>query len=85
MAKSKNIDQYRQLASIMSPSQTQKILKHLIRYGKITTFQAFEKYGCTRCAARIADLRAHGVGIDTEMVYKKTKDGTVHYGVYHLI
>ena len=85
MAKSKNIDQYKSLASVMNPSQTQKILKHLIRYGKITTFQAFEKYGCTRCAARIADLRAYGVVIDTDMVYKKTKEGPIHYAVYRLV
>ena len=85
MAKSKNIELYKALASVMNPSQTQKILKHLIRYGKITTFQAYEKYGCTRCAARISELRSRGVVIDTQMVYKKTKEGPVHYGVYHLV
>jgi len=85
MAKSKNIDKYKQIASVMTPSQTQKILKHLIRYGKITTMQAFEKYGCTRCPARIADLRAHGVNIETEIVWKKTAEGYIHYGVYHLV
>ena len=85
MSKSKHINQYKMLASVMNPSQTQKILKHLIRYGRITTFQAFEKYGCTRCAARIADLRAHGVVIDTDMVYKKTKEGPIHYAVYRLV
>ena len=81
----KNLKHYKALCSQMSSSQTQRILKHLIRYGKITTFQAFEKYGCTRCPARIADLRAQGVNIDTEIAWKKTADGWKHYGIYHLV
>jgi len=85
MTKSKHLDEYKVRASHMSPSQTQKILKHLIRYGKITSIQAFNNYGCTRLAARIADLKAMGIGIDTHMIYKKKNGETIHYGEYRLV
>ena len=81
----KNISNYKAILSQMSTSQCQKILKHLIRYGRITTFQAYEKYGCTRLPARISDLKDIGIGIKTEMCYKKTPEGTIHYGVYRLV
>ena len=78
------INNYKALAAQMSSSQCQKILKHLIRYGKITTYQAYDKYGCTRCAARISDLKAMGVDITTTMVYKKKNGEHIHYGEYRL-
>jgi len=80
------INKYKSLCSQMSTSQCQKILKHLIRYGRITSMQAFEKYGCTRLSARIADLKAMGVDIETQMIYKKNADGEhIHYGVYRIV
>ena len=85
MAKSKNIETYKTICSQMPKSQCQKILKHLIRYGQITSMQAINKFGCTRLAARISDLKDKGIGIETVMVYKKTADGDhIHYGIYKL-
>lgn len=81
----KNLNHYKSILSQMSTSQCQKILKHLIRYGRITTFQAYEKYGCTRLPARIADLKAMGIGIEMTILYKKTPDGYKHYGIYRLV
>lgn len=82
----KNLSHYKAILSGMSTSQCQKILKHLIRYGRITTFQAYEKYGCTRLPARISDLKEKGIGIETEMCWKKKPDGEhVHYGIYRLV
>lgn len=52
-------------------SQSAKILTHL-RRRPLTSMQAIQKWGCTRLAARIADLRAQGYKITTETV---TKDG----------
>ena len=81
----KNLNHYKTILSGMSTSQCQKILKHLIRYGRITTFQAYEKYGCTRLPARISDLKDMGINITTEMCYKKSPGGgTIHYGIYRL-
>ena len=86
MAKSNNIEQYKAICSQMRTSQCQKILKHLIRYGQITSMQAIKNFGCTRLAARIADLKEKGVGIETEMVYKKSANGEyIHYGLYKLM
>lgn len=46
-------------------NQTQAIKKHLERGWTITSMQAFEKYGCTRLSAKIFDLRAKGMVIDS--------------------
>lgn len=81
----KNLSNYKAILSDMSTSQCQKILKHLIRYGRITTFQAYEKYGCTRLPARISDLKDKGIGIDRELVYKKKNGEFTHYAIYRLV
>lgn len=81
----KNILHYKAILSDMSTSQCQKILKHLLRYGRITTFQAYEKYGCTRLPARISDLKDKGIGIDRELVYKKKNGEFTHYAIYRLV
>ena len=81
----KNIRHYKAILSDMSTSQCQKILKHLLRYGRITTFQAYEKYGCTRLPARISDLKDKGIGIDRELVYKKKNGEFTHYAIYRLV
>lgn len=83
---SKSINKYKAICSDLSSSQCKKILKYLLQYGSITTMKAYEKFGCTRLPSRIFDLKQLGVGIETEMVYKKKPDGEfVHYGVYRLI
>lgn len=33
------------------------LINHLKKYGKITTYEAFKKYGITRLSAKIFDLR----------------------------
>lgn len=82
----KNISDYKVILSQMSTSQCQKILRHLIKYHRITTYQAFQKYGCTRLPARISDLRQMGVNIYTENASKKMPDGTYkHFGIYRLV
>jgi len=83
---SKSINKYKAICSDLSSSQCKKILKYLLQYGSITTMKAYEKFGCTRLPSRIFDLKQLGVGIETEMVYKKKPDGEfVHYGVYRLV
>lgn len=81
----KNLQHYKAILSDMSTSQCQKILKHLLRYGRITTYQAYEKYGCTRLPARISDLKDKGIGIDRELVYKKKNGEFTHYAIYRLV
>lgn len=81
----KNLTNYKAICSQMSSSQTQKILKHLLRYGQITSMQAINNFGCTRLAARVSDLKDKGIGIETEMVYKKSNGEYKHYALYRLV
>lgn len=46
-------------------SQTEDIRDHLERYGRISPLVALREYGCFRLAARIAELRAKGMDIET--------------------
>lgn len=62
-------------------SQNAKIKDHLERYGEITPFEALDLYGCMRLAARVADLRAAGLAIETD--YETAKSGA-RYAVYRL-
>lgn len=81
-----SINKYKAICSDLSSSQCKKILKYLLQYGSITTMKAYEKFGCTRLPSRIFDLKQLGIGIETNMVYKKKPNGEyVHYGVYRLV
>ncbi len=52
----------------MKSSQTQAVLLYMTRFGSITAIEAERHLRCHRLAARIADLRAAGVDIESEMV-----------------
>jgi len=49
-------------------SQRLAILRHLSTGRSITTMEAFEKFHCTRLAARIAEIRSEGHSVSAEMV-----------------
>jgi hypothetical protein len=49
-------------------SQRIEILRHLAKGRALTTFEAFEKFHCTRLAARIAEIRSEGHRVSAEMV-----------------
>lgn len=49
------------------------ILEHLRNFPYLTSKEAFEKYGITRLAACIFDLREKGYEIDTVMVETTTR------------
>ena len=44
-------------------TQKEEVLKHIKKYGSITSWDAFANYRITRLSARIADLEADGVQI----------------------
>ena len=52
----------------MKPTQTAAIRAHLERGESITPLQALALYGCFRLAARIFDLRAEVLNIQTRYV-----------------
>lgn len=51
------------------------ILEHLRKYPWLTSEEAFRKYGITRLAACIFDLREKGYNIETVMVETETRFG----------
>lgn len=59
-------------------TQCEIILKHMKEHGEISQRDAY-KYGCTRLAARIADLRRRGWVINSDMRKVKRMDGTTVY------
>jgi biotin operon repressor len=59
-------------------SQAQQILAHLKRRKRINPAQAYEKFGCFRLAARIAELRRKGHRIET------AKEKGKQYATYRL-
>lgn len=54
-------------------SQVRVILRHLIKYGSITSWESIRKYGATRLAAIIKILRNEGYDIITIMHYENGK------------
>lgn len=58
-------------------TQTGDVLAHLIKYGKITTYEAYQKYGCTRLPSRIYDYRKRGYEIESCSKKIKTRYGKV--------
>lgn len=66
-------------------SQAQLIYKHMLEHGSISQYEAANIYDCWRLGARIADLRAKGIVIKTEMIHKTNKYGhKIRYGRYTL-
>tara|TARA_R100000353_G_scaffold7402_1_gene9245 strand:+ start:2868 stop:3086 length:219 start_codon:yes stop_codon:yes gene_type:complete len=60
-------------------TKTHRIKEHLRKRGKITSWDAFTRYGATRLSAIIFELRQKGWDIET--VRKPNKDGGT-YGEY---
>lgn len=54
-------------------SQVSVILKHLKKYGSITSWESIRQYGATRLAAIIKILRNEGYNIITTMHYENGK------------
>jgi hypothetical protein len=49
-------------------TQKKKILAHLEKGKTITSLTAFKKFGCTRLAARVLDLRRDGHPVKSERI-----------------
>lgn len=64
------------------------IRHHLRIYGSITSYEAIQKYGCTRLSAIIFQLRKEGMAIGrSDIVRRKTQNGknvNVVFGKYYL-
>lgn len=60
-------------------TQNEMVLEYLEKFGEITPLEALSAIGCFRLAARIADLRADGHKITTEI-----NKGKKNYSIYRL-
>ena len=70
----------------MKPTQCDKILDYMRKYGSITPREADAEFGCMRLASRINDLRERGYAIGTRMKTGKNRDGgTTNFAEYYLI
>lgn len=66
-------------------TQCDKILRHMMDYGSITSLEAMQEYGCMRLASRISDLKSRGIQIQRAMVSGKNRYGeTTSYAKYSL-
>ena len=69
----------------MKPTQCDKVLEYMRRYGSITQLEALRDIGCMRLASRISDLRYQGHSIGRRMKTSKNRDGDdVYFAEYYL-
>lgn len=66
-------------------TQCDKIMRHLIDYGSITSLTAVNEYGILRLAARISDLKKRGHAIESRTIFGKNRyQEATHYTEYTL-
>lgn len=70
----------------MAKNQTNEVIEYLRKHKSLTQRVAFKKFGIQRLGSIIFVLRKRGYEIETEMVYGKTRYGTMSpYAIYHFI
>lgn len=81
-ATEKEMRHYKAVLRTLEPgTQNYFVLNRLIRFGYVTTMQAFQAANITRLSARIYELRNdYGIPIEKEMV----RDKRVTYAVYYI-
>ena len=57
------------------PTQAQRVLDYMERFGSITQFEALRDLGVMRLASRISELRKNGHEITGEMVNVENRFG----------
>lgn len=57
------------------PTQNERIIDYMNRFGSITWMEAAMDLGIARLASRISDLRSRGVPIESEMIEVKNRFG----------
>lgn len=67
-------------------TQCEKILAFMQKFGKISSRDAMNEFGCMRLASRIHDLKRLGYNIESETVTDRNKFGEpVSFKVYWLV
>lgn len=73
------------LKNVNPDTHCYKALNHLIRYGKLTSMEAFQAYHMTRLSAIVYDLR-NKYGVDVRGRNKTIKQGkrVINFSEYYL-
>ena len=87
-----NATEYKMSYFGKTKTQCEMVFEYIELYGSITPIEAFYGINCMRLGARIADLRAEGYDIRTEIASGADKhyaiyslaDGKEHYAIYSL-
>ena len=66
-------------------TQCEKIIDYMKSFGEISQREAYRYCNCTRLAARIADIKAMGYPIETEIRSVKNADGSDSRVAYYRI
>lgn len=68
------------------PTQKQKILDYIRRFGKITSWETYSELGITQLGARIYNLKEDGYVFSTTRVNTTNRLGEkTHYDEYRLV
>ena len=68
------------------PTQCDRIIDYIKRYGSITSWQAYADLGITQLGARIYNLKERGYVFETKRINTKNRLGEkTHYDEYRLV
>ena len=56
-----------------NPTQAQRVVEYIERFGSITQFEAMQDLGVMRLASRISELKRQGYRIESEIVPVKNR------------
>ena len=66
-------------------TQHKRIMRHLRKYGTLTSMEAISLYGIMKLSTRVSELRARGERIETVMRKGLNRYGErVRYAEYHI-
>lgn len=69
----------------MKVTQRQKIVKYMLKFGSITSWEAYESLGITQFATRVKELKEQGYRFKTRWEKSKNKEGkTVRFKRYFM-
>lgn len=70
---------------VRKPTQREKVLAYIVKFGSITSWQAYADLGVTQLGARIYELKEQGYVFSKTRVHTKNRLGEkTHYDEYRL-
>ena len=70
---------------VRKPSLREKVLDYIVKFGSITSWQAYSDLGITQLGARIFELKGQGYIFSKKRIYTNNRLGEkTHYDEYRL-